>query len=174
MRAIADQAEISIARERAQWSALVQVDDGTPTLWGDLVRRSVPHIKGGIFLPRWEANSAFTPSAMPGFHGLPDDLVAEWQGYRERWKRFLDLNPRARIAEMMSDCSESNDASSFPHGWEEKIQEWAVAGFPDPPPFFANSSIRSDAWKSQLTDAMRRAGPGWVYMNDDVIFEWRS
>ena len=174
MRAITEQAELSIVRERAQWADLVQVDDGTPTLWEDLVRRSVPHIKGGVFLPRWEANSAFTPSAMPDFHGFPDDLEAEWQTYRERWEAFLDLNPRGRIATMLGDCSESENASSFPDGWEHIVHEWAIAGFPEPAPFYADTRIRSDAWKSQLLDAMRRAGPGWVYMNDDVKYVWRS
>jgi hypothetical protein len=174
MRDIADQAEISIARERAQWSALVQVDDGTPTLWEDLVRRSVPHIKRGVLLPRWEANSAFTPSAIPDIHSLPDDLEADWLAYRGRWEAFLDVNPRARIAEMLADCSESDNASSFPDGWEHIVHAWALAGFPEPAPFYADARIRSDAWKTKLTDAMRRAGDGWVYMTDDVLYEWRS
>jgi hypothetical protein len=175
VRAIAEQAELSIIRERAQWIALIQVDDGTPAAWEDLIRRSVPHIKGGIFLPRWEANSAFTPSsAMPGFHGFPDDLEAEWQVYRARWDAFLELNPRARIADMLSDCSESNDASSFPSGWEHVIKAWAEAGFPEPAPFYANNRIWSSTWRAQLLDAMQRAGAGWVYQNDDVNYEWRS
>lgn len=174
MRAIAEQAELSITRERAQWIALIQVDDGAPALWEDLVRRSVPHIKGGIFLPRWEATSAFTPSAVPGLYKLPADLAAEWQKYRVRWERFLDANPRACIADMLSDCSESENSSSFPSGWEHVIHEWALKGFPEPAPFYANNRIRSDAWKAKLTDAMRRAGDGWVFQDDDVNYEWRS
>lgn len=165
--------ERCIAQERAQWSALVQVDDGTPAVWEDLVRRSAP-LTTRPFWPRLEATSAFTPSSLPEYYALPAELTAEWAAYRDRWEKFLDLNPRARIADMMSDCSESHDASSFPYGWEEHIREWALAGFPDPPPFYANARIRSDAWKLKLTDAMKRAGDGWVYMTDEVIFEWRE
>lgn len=173
-RDIADQVERTIERERAQWSALIQVDDGTPEIWEDLVRRSAPFVHDYPYTPRWEATSAFTPSAHPTVYKLPPDLAAEWRAYHDRWERFLDLNPRARIAYMLGDCSESHNASSFPSGWEHVVQKWAMVGFPDPAPFYANSQIRSAAWKSQLLDAMRRAGPGWVYQNGDVNFEWRS
>lgn len=173
-RDVAEQVERTIARERAQWSALIAVDDGTPAFWEDLVRRTAPHVTQFPYWPRWEATSAFTPSAVPELYKLPTDLAAEWQKYRVRWERFLDANPRARIADMLSDCSESNDASSFPSGWEHVIQKWAMDGFPTPAPFYADARIRSDAWKSKLTDAMRRAGDGWVYQDDDVNYEWRS
>ena len=174
---IVAQAEASITHERVLWAALIDVDDGTPAVWEDLVRRSAPHVGMKFFMPRWEADSAFTPpgepfNGRPDIYGLTEELAAEWRAYRARWQAFLNRNPRAHIASMMSDVSESHEASSFPHGWEHLVRDWALAGFPEDRPFHDGHRIVTDAWKNQLRDAMRRAGPGWVFYGDD-IYEWR-
>jgi len=175
---IRTQAELAIARERAQWSALIDQDDGTPAVWEDLVRRSIPHVTRGFFFPRWEANSALTPGAgafdnCSDYYGLTTELAAEWGAYAERWERFLNANPKMRIAAMLGDVSETHDASSFPYGWSHIVRDWAQAGFPAPAPFDDRSRVIDDAWKATLADAMHRAGPGWVYWSDNDTYEWR-
>src|SRR6218665_2605839 len=127
----------------------------------------------GFFMPRWEANSAFTPSGKPfdgrpDLYGLTEEQAAEWLAHARRWEAFLELNPKARIATMLSDVSESNDASSFPYGWEHVVRDWALAGFPEPKPFGDDHRIVTDAWKGQLLTAMRHAGQGWVFHGDDA------
>lgn len=173
------QAEWSIQRERDLWSALIDHDDGTPAHWEQLVRRSAPHVTRAPFFPRWQAGSAFTPSgqrfnSQPDIYGLTDDLAEEWRGYAGRWEAFLDLNPKARIAAMLSDVSESHDASSFPYGWEQVVRGWAQDDFPDPKPFDDRLHIVTDAWKGQLRDAMQRAGAGWVVYGEADVYEWRE
>lgn len=168
-----DRLEEWIAFENRQWRDLVTTDDGTPAIWADLVRRSAPHVKPTWpYSPRWEANSAFTPSLLPEYYGLPDDLAAEWAAYRDQWDRFLDLNPRCRIADMMSEISEANDSSSWPYGWEDDIQAWVRGGFRGPEMVPWDERIKADGWREQFADAATRAPDGWVYYEDGV-YSWR-
>ncbi len=172
------QAEHSVALERQCWSSLTDVDDGTPAVWEDLVRRSIPHVTRGFFMPHTNPDSAFTPGAgafkrLPDYYGLTPDLATEWAAYAERWEHFLDANPKARIASMLGDVSETHDSSSFPHGWSHVVRDWALAGFPAPVPFDDRNRVIDDAWKARLAEAMRRAGPGWVYWGDGERYEWR-
>src|SRR5690606_7332730 len=109
----------------------------------------------------------------PDINGLTEDLAAEWRAYAGRWERFLEQNPKARIATMMSDVSESHYACSFPYGCEHLVRDWALAGFPEPKPFDDAHRIVTDAWRERLIDAMERAGPGWVFYRDDGNYEWR-
>jgi hypothetical protein len=94
-----------------------------------IVRRSAPVSTSSYFFPVWEAESAFTPVSyaargdLPAemaeeakqsaskLHGLPRELIDEWDAYAVRWRQFLDSNPKARIATFLS---ESHHASSSP------------------------------------------------------------
>lgn len=170
--------EICIAQERRQWAALLENDDGTPDFFDDLVRRTAPIVpEKRVFWPRWEANSAFTPSCWAGtdYYGLTSELVDEWRVYAERWKRLLELNPRMKIADCMSDVSEGHYASSFPTGWEHAVRDWVRSGMTIEPTFYLDDLTRSPKWQAEFMVAAKAAGPGWVFHADgpDVIFEWR-
>lgn len=166
-------AEHCITRERRMWSALITYDDGTPALWEDLVRRTATVVSPEVvFWPYWSANSVFNPASVPEFYGLPTGLAEEWQVYARRWEAFLDLNPRCRIAEMMTEISEANDASSWPYGWEDKIRDWVRSGFPEPALVPWDERIKTPGWRAKIADAATRAGDGWVYYESDV-YEWR-
>lgn len=163
-----------LAYERRHWSALVQVDDGTPDAFEDLARRSeaAAVVSGRPWLPRWEADSAFNPASSPGYYGLPDDLAAEWTDYAGRWERFLAANPRCRLASMLGEISEAHDASSFPTGWEEPIRAWVRSGFAGERPFHDGWSLDTPAWRAELARTAAEAGDGWVY-DDDGRLVWR-
>lgn len=170
--------EICLAQERHQWAALLEHDDGTPDFFDDLVRRTAPVVPDDRpFWPRWEANSAFTPSCWLGtdYFGLTPQLDDEWRQYESRWQRLLELNPRMKIADMLSDVSETHDSSSFPSGWEHVIRDWVRKGTPDPRPFDDRNQIDTPAWRQEFMAAAQKPGPGWVLHahGPEVVFEWR-
>lgn len=170
--------EICLAQERRRWSALLENDDGTPDFFDDLVRRTAPVVRENRpFWPRWEADSAFTPSMVIGeeYYGLTPELVSGWREYAARWKRLLEINPRMKIADMLSDVSETHDSSSFPSGWEHVIRNWVRSGMPDPRPFDDRNSIDTPEWRQEFLAAAQKAEPGWAFHADgpEVVFVWR-
>lgn len=172
--------EICLAAERRLWSALLENDNGTPDFFDDLVRRTAPTVPGSRhFWPRWDANSAFTPSSWIGlehnYFGLPPELLEEWRTYRKRWHDLLELNPRMWIAEMLSDISEGHDSSSFPHGWEHHVQDWVRSGCRSEPSFFLDLQTRGLGFQDRFMAAAKAAGKGWIYYvsGDDPRYEWR-
>lgn len=169
-----DNGEHAIAHELARWSDIITNDDGTPAAWADLVRRSSPHVPPTRpWYPHLSALSAFTPSLLPGYYQLPEDLQDEWTAYRQRWETFLERNPRCRIASSMSDISEAYDASSWPYGWEAEIAAWVRAGMPEPTDLPGVEHIRFPGWRAQLAAAAKKAGPGWVFYEDPGRYVWR-
>lgn len=150
--------EAVIAWERRRWQDLVTDDDGTPALFEALARMSAL-VAGEDFLPRWDANSAFTP---PNTQPIPFDLLIGWDRYGRRWETFKQRNPRVMIASLMSQISESHDHSSFPFGWEGKIKAWVDDGMPAPYPFDNRNGISLETLWMDLSDAIVLAGPGWV------------
>lgn len=172
--------EICLAAERKMWAALLEHDDGTPDFFDDLVRRTAAVVpRDRFFCPRWNADSAFTPSCWIGLnlnsYELPADLVDQWRVYGERWKRLLELNPRMKIADMLSDVSEGHDASSFPDGWEHWVRDWVRSGCTEEPSFYLGDLTGRRSWQAEFVNAAQAAGPGWVFYGDgpDVIYEWR-
>lgn len=84
--------EICLRRERQLWAALLEHDDGTPDFFEDLARKTVPVVPHHVpFWPRWNADSAFTPSCTIGekYYSLPPWLAHLWREYRERWQRMF-------------------------------------------------------------------------------------
>ncbi|MCB8840238.1 hypothetical protein [Aurantimonas sp. VKM B-3413] len=154
------------------WRGLVTSpgDKAFLSTWADLVRRTAPHVTGRVvFLPRVEADSAFTPPQP--YLSMPAALEAEWQGYEAAWQGFLDRNPRARLAHFLGWISETNHAASWPTGWETAIRDWVRAGCPDPRPFDDRIGIGSPGWRRELVETAAAAGPGWpVEWNDRLAW----
>ncbi|UYQ73458.1 hypothetical protein OF122_06800 [Pelagibacterium flavum] len=170
--------EICLAQERRQWSALLEIGDGTPDFFEVLVRKTAPVVPDDRpFWPRWNADSAFTPSMTIGekYYGLTPELTDGWQEYKARWQRLLELNPRMKIADMLGDVSETHDSSSFPSGWEDVVRDWIRHGMPEPRPFDDRNRMDTPEWRAEFMSAAKAAGPGWVFHADgpEVVFEWR-
>ena len=124
----------------------------------------------GFFQPYLIAGSAFNPP----YPGLPldGDLEDEWRAYHAAWQEFLSRNPRAMIAEMMTDISETHDACSFPVGYEREIEAWVRCGFETERPFDDGWKIDTPVWRQRLADATQVAGDGWVFYQDERLV-WR-
>lgn len=167
--------EICLRNERRQWAELLEHDDGTPDFFDNLVLRTAAAVRENrMFWPRWEANSAFTPSPDFNYFKLPAALLDEWRIYGERWKQLLDLNPRMMIADKLSDVSETHDFNSFPSGWEHVVRDWVRKGMPEPRPFDDRNGIDTPEWRDEFMAAAEQAEPGWVFHADgpDVIYVW--
>lgn len=172
--------DICLASERRQWIALLENDDGTPDFFDDLSRRTAAlgQNRLGIFWPRWNANSAFTPSCGVNWganlYDLPAGLLDEWRVYSERWEHLLDLNPRMRIADCMSDVSEDHDACSFPYGYEISVRDWVRSEMTIKPSFYLGDRSKPQVWREQFLSAAEKAGRGWVYAGgvNEVIYHW--
>jgi hypothetical protein len=80
----------------------------------------------------------------------------------------------------MQDISESNDASSWPAGYETRIQDWVDAGDSSaPPPFDDRHAIVKPEFFHRLRELRQLCG-GWLYWSNDlgrVVFapepEWQ-
>ena len=163
-----------LARERRQWLGLVTVHGDTLfDDFDDLAIRTerVALDLCGFFLPYLDADSTFTPP-WP-WRPLPGGLDAEWRDYGVRWRAFLDRNPRARLASMLSEISESHDAASWPYGWEDRIRDWVRSGFFGERPFQDAWRLDSPAWRRKLAETADEAGEGWVYYDDQHRLVWR-
>lgn len=152
--------EAWLSDEYQRWWPLVTADDGTPDLFLDLVRRSEPHIESGKpFWPRWDADSAATPSSSIDLFALPEYLSEEWLAYRTRWFVFLQINPRLRLAWLLGQISQSHDGSSWPYGWSDRILDWVRSGFASDRPFDDRHGIDTSGMREVLR---RLSEDGWV------------
>ena len=166
----AELADWLAGERRRRWS-LVTLDDGTPDFFEDLARRSEPHIPDTHlpFLPKWNANSAFTPSSSVEYFCLPEALSEEWLNYRTRWAIFLQANPRLRLAWLLGRISESHDATSWPYAWSTQVRDWVLSGFETPRPYNDHDRIDTPALRADLHAISRR---GWVVWADDDRYAW--
>lgn len=81
---------------------------------------------------------------------------------------------------MMQEISESHNASSWPDGYEPRIQAWVDAGDPSaPPPFVDRYGVITAAFFNRLRELRQLCG-GWLYWSNDlhrVVFapesEWQ-
>lgn len=159
-----------LAESRRRWSDLITQNDDTLDRFDDLALRSLPLINRSrsTFLPRYTPDSAYTPS-LDWDYGLPPDLIAEWVEHGQRWERFLERNPRARLCDMLSDISETHDASSWPYAWSGRIYDWLRSGFVGERPFHDALGIDRPEWRSALAEASQRAGAeGWVFYVEEM------
>ena len=77
-------------------------------------------------------------------------------------------NPRLELRDAMQDISESNDASSWPAGYERRIWDWVEASEPSaPPPFDDRRGIVAPEFFHRLRELRRLCG-GWLYWNHDL------
>jgi hypothetical protein len=94
---------------------------------------------------------------------IPPGLVQRWEDWNREYYELRGRNPRLEIRDLMHTISESHDASSWPCGYEHRIQEWADNDDPaTPPPFDDLNRIATPEFRRQLRQARERAG-GWLF-----------
>jgi hypothetical protein len=99
---------------------------------------------------------------------VPQSLLRRWKDWNEEYHEIAARNPRLALRDAMQNISESHDASSWPDGYEHRIQAWIDAGDPAAkPPFDDRRSIVTPAFYQKLCELRRRCG-GWLYWNDTL------
>ena len=114
--------------------------------------------------------SAFNPvrwGQRPEWLLLPPDLQTEWRAWPAAFGRLLARNPRLKLAELLSEISETHTSSSWPDGWEDQIEDWVLAGTADTPPFDNRSDIDLTALHARLRVLHAVVG-GWVWWANDA------
>lgn len=152
--------ETWVDSEVMYWHDLVTHDDGTLAWFRELALQTVPVQPDATYLPKAHAASAFSD---PDLWGLTGEALAAWRDYAERWHRFVETNPRIRLAVSFKAVSESYDAASWPWGYEDKIRVWVKAGCPDPRPAFTRSLDAAEIVELQNASA---SADGWPFYED--------
>jgi hypothetical protein len=111
---------------------------------------------------------------------LSPSLIKHWKEWNRQYVEVRARNPQLELRDLMQDISESNDASSWPAGYEARIQDWVDAGDPSaPPPFDDRHAIVKPEFFHRLRELRQLCG-GWLYWSNDlgrVVFapepEWQ-
>jgi hypothetical protein len=111
---------------------------------------------------------------------VPGDLLQKWRDWECNYPKLLERNPQLELHDMLHSISESHDASSWPAGYERRIQEWIDSGDLAAVPFSDRYDIVTPEFFERLRALRRRAG-GWLYWDDEadrVVFapepEWQK
>lgn len=116
-----------------------------------------------------------------GYRGVavPAELRQRWQEWNEEYYRMRSRNPRLELFDLMHEISESHDSSSWPQGYEWRIQDWVDVGDPSaPPPFDDRAGIVTADFFQRLRKVRQSCG-GWIYApyHGPVVFaaepEWQ-
>jgi hypothetical protein len=95
-------------------------------------------------------------------------LIQRWESWNREYFEMRVRNPRLELRDKMQDISESHDASSWPAGYERRIQSWVDAGDPStPPPFDDRHKIVNLEFFNRLRKLRQLCG-GWLYWSADL------
>lgn len=112
---------------------------------------------------------------------LAAGLMGRWKTWNDEYFEIRARNPRLELRDMMQHISESHTASSWPDGYERRIQDWVDAGNPSaPPPFDDRYGIITPEFFNRLRTLRQLCG-GWLYWDGKlncIVFapeaEWQS
>lgn len=112
---------------------------------------------------------------------LTPELMRRWKSWNDEYFEIRARNPRLELRDMMQRISESHTASSWPVGYERRIQDWVDAGDASaPPPFDDRYGIITPEFFNRLVTLRQLCG-GWLYWDDklhDIVFTpeagWQS
>lgn len=99
---------------------------------------------------------------------LPDHLVQRWREWNAEYYILRAESPKLELRDLMQDISESHDASSWPIGYERRIQDWVDAGDASaPPPFDDRYNVaKEDTFRRLQT--LRALLKGWMFWDDQI------
>jgi hypothetical protein len=98
---------------------------------------------------------------------LPPALIQGWESWNREYFEVRARNPRLELRDMMQHISESDSASSWPSGYERRIQDWVDAGDPSTPPFDDRHGCVTPDFFNRLRELRQLCG-GWLYWSDDL------
>jgi hypothetical protein len=99
---------------------------------------------------------------------LPPALIQRWESWNREYFEVRARNPQLELRDMMQHISESDSASSWPGGYERRIQDWVdAADDPSAPPFDDRYRSVTPEFFNRLRELRRLCG-GWLYWSDDL------
>jgi len=126
---------------------------------------------GWAFTPsdEYASSVAYSGGRVDGSRAeLSPELIQRWERWNREYSQIRARNPRLELRDLMQNISESHDASSWPVGYEWRIQAWVDAGDPSaPPPFDDRHNIVSPEIFNRLRK-LRHLCAGWLYFSDKV------
>ena len=129
---------------------------------------------GGREIFRAQPNSAmFALKAVASrkLHITPD-CIEGWRRWAQDYPALVARNPRLELRDLLQDLSERAEGSSWPCGFEWRIETWAATAdapaetFPYPA-FDGDRFGISPALRDRLRALFRTLG-GWLYYDDDA------
>jgi hypothetical protein len=97
---------------------------------------------------------------------VQNSLVERWQDWAADYSALLDRNPRLALRDMIQDCSETHDGTSWPNsGWEADILYWVDTGTWDKPPFDDRQGVVDHEFFARLRQLRDRC-EGWLFYED--------
>jgi len=102
---------------------------------------------------------------------IPGELIQRWQQWNNEFYELRERNPRLELRDMIQDCSETHDFSSWPTSpWEADILHWVLNGDLKAYPFDDRKNIINEAFYLRFQEIHRRCG-GWLFReNGKIIF----
>ncbi len=99
---------------------------------------------------------------------LPDDIAQRWREWNADYFAIRSRNPKLELRDLLQDISESHDSSSWPDGYECRIQAWVDDGDPGAPtPFQDRHGIGTVDFFRRL-QTLRKKLNGWMFWDDQI------
>ncbi|PZP46528.1 MAG: hypothetical protein DI601_06445 [Azospirillum brasilense] len=142
-------------KARARFLALCRDTRGALASAGERVSRTAvwrpqPHSGFCFLVQRWAHDK------------VPSEIVARWQDWKREYKEIVSRNPRLELSDALAWISESDNASSWPHGHEDRLREWVDSGSREPLPVHDSLGLVTPAFYEHLRH-LRAVTGGWLY-----------
>lgn len=99
---------------------------------------------------------------------LPGHLVQRWREWNDEYYRVRAQSPKLELRDLMQDISESHAASSWPVGYERRIQDWVDAGDAlAPTPFDDRYAVAGEDTFQRLQQ-LRVLLKGWMFWDEKI------
>ena len=97
----------------------------------------------------------------PNSWDLSQSLLQRWKDWHEEYQRILERNPQLALRDMLHQIGESHMRTSWPYGFERRIQEWVDKGDIGAIPFIDGYGIVTVNFYDRLRELRQRCG-GWM------------
>lgn len=123
--------------------------------------------KGPVESPFYPYPSAFNFADYDRGAGdlVPAAIRGRWEAWKRDYAALLARNPVLELRDALHDMGESHDASSWPYGMEEEIEDWVAGGDRLSIPFEDRNRVATPAFYGRLRE-LRALIDGWVHYEE--------
>ncbi|BFL64898.1 hypothetical protein ACX4MY_10760 [Roseomonas mucosa] len=143
---------------RVRFLALCQDTREALTAAGERVSRMTtwrpqPHSAFNFILQRWLHDK------------VSPEIVERWQNWKQDYEEMVSRNPRLELADALAWISESDNASSWPHCYEDRLRKWVDSGVREPLPVHDSLKLLTPVFYERLGH-LRAVTGGWLYYDE--------